>query len=328
MPDDTKQNVLFPEDEPESVGSELVPLRGSRSDVSDEKLRRLLEFRFSTEDGESRDLGFTLPTLIYCTLPHRRSTEQSYRRQDPYTGARLELFAPTEVGLPFGSISRLFLARVMTSVVQTNRRTIYLGRSWRTAAENLGLATSGPGLTRFQDHVARCFYATFTLEMRSGEADPSRQSRYLRRFNVLSAAKLPPAIEGFSGIQWSPEVEVDEAFYRALTEGPRVPFDFAALRALSGSPLGMDLYLLLNYRVFSIRKPLQLPFVELMQRFGGSYGDDANGVRTFKRRLMPQLLAIKALWPDLKVDVVRGGLQLQPGRPHVPSLGPGRNDPD
>ena len=193
MPDDTKQNVLFPEDEPESVGSELVPLRGSRSDVSDEKLRRLLEFRFSTEDGESRDLGFTLPTLIYCTLPHRRSTEQSYRRQDPYTGARLELFAPTEVGLPFGSISRLFLARVMTSVVQTNRRTIYLGRSWRTAAENLGLATSGPGLTRFQDHVARCFYATFTLEMRSGEADPSRQSRYLRRFNVLSAAKLPPA---------------------------------------------------------------------------------------------------------------------------------------
>jgi len=54
-----------------------------------------------------------------------------------------------------------------------------------------------------------------------------------------------------------------------------------------------------------------------MTRFGSQYPNTVDGRKGFKRHLKRQLANIRAVWPDLKVDAVPGGVILYPGPSHV-----------
>ena len=60
-----------------------------------------------------------------------------------------------------------------------------------------------------------------------------------------------------------------------------VPLDMNILKALKRSSLGLDLYLWLTYRTFSLKHTLQLPWKRLYRQFGA---DPAKaGDRTHRR---------------------------------------------
>ena len=74
------------------------------------------------------------------------------------------------------------------------------------------------------------------------------------------------------------------------------------LRALKRSPLGLDLYLWLVYRTFSLKTPLCLSWRQLFKQFGAdpAKAGDRNTVNDFRTKSLRELKKIKRAWPDLR----------------------------
>ena len=56
----------------------------------------------------------------------------------------------------------------------------------------------------------------------------------------------------FSMTQWDSKIELSEKFFHEIIRHP-VPLDMNTLTALKWSSLGLDLYLWLTYRTFTLR---------------------------------------------------------------------------
>ncbi|MEW1813417.1 replication protein RepA, partial [Pseudarthrobacter phenanthrenivorans] len=92
-----------------------------------------------------------------------------------------------------------------------------------------------------------------------------------------------------------------------------VPVYTAALKALSGSPLRMDLYVWLAYRMATLRGPVTITWAQLAGQFGGEYAQ----LRQFKAKLIKHLDAVRVVYPRARVAVTDAGLRLHPSATHV-----------
>ena len=75
--------------------------------------------------------------------------------------------------------------------------------------------------------------------------------------------KRRPAEQGL----WDSQIELGEKFFHEILQHP-VPLDLNILKALKRSSLGLDLYLWLTYRTFTLRHPLRLSWARLYRQFG------------------------------------------------------------
>ena len=66
---------------------------------------------------------------------------------------------------------------------------------------------------------------------------------------------------------WESKIELSEKFYNEIINHP-VPIEMNTLTALKRSTLGLDLYLWLVYRTFTLRAPLRLTWRQLYSQFG------------------------------------------------------------
>ena len=75
------------------------------------------------------------------------------------------------------------------------------------------------------------------------------------------------------------------------------------------SSLGIDFYLWLTYRTFTLRGPLRLSWARLYHRFGvgpAKVGDKRN-VDAFRTDSLRELKKIKTAWPELNYAMGHGG---------------------
>jgi hypothetical protein len=90
-----------------------------------------------------------------------------------------------------------------------------------------------------------------------------------------------------------------------------VPLDWRVLKALKRSPMALDLYMWLSYRVFSLDKPQKIRWDTLSEQFGSEY----ERVRDFRLNVRKHLLKIQAVWNTLNVDVSDDTcLEIRPSR--------------
>ena len=126
---------------------------------------------------------------------------------------------------------------------------------------------------------------------------------------------------------WESKIELGEKFFNEIIHHP-VPIDMNTLTALKRSPLGLDLYLWLVYRTFSLRAPQRLTWQQLYRQFG-AHPDNASDKRTilnFRTKVLRELKKIKLAWPELNyADRSRASLILSPSKPAIaPTTGPQR----
>ena len=77
---------------------------------------------------------------------------------------------------------------------------------------------------------------------------------------------------------WESKVRLSESFFNEIVSHP-VPLDLTTLKALKRSPLGLDLYLWLVYRTFTLRTPLRITWRQVYRQFG-AHPDKASDKRT------------------------------------------------
>ena len=82
------------------------------------------------------------------------------------------------------------------------------------------------------------------------------------------------------------------------------------LTALKRSALGLDLYLWLTYRTFTLRAPLHLSWRQVYRQFGvnPAKADDHYTVKNFRKDCLRELGKIKVAWPDLNYTTAPGRL--------------------
>ena len=256
--------------------------------------------------------GFMARLIMLCSLPRTDPGDRTqYKRVNgPYT---LIMTAVGQTGLPFGNLSRLLLAWVCTEAVRTQSRELFLGASLSGFMRRLGMAPGGGGRTRLCNQMKRLFNAHIQLAYEDKQVSASVNSP------VASCTEFWWNGRKFGGQGlWDSKIELGEKFFEEIISHP-VPLDMNTLTALKRSSLGLDLYLWLVYRTFTLKSPLRLSWVRLYGQFGvtPTNAGDNRTVDCFRTDCLRELKKIKMAWPDLNCAAAQGVLILLPTMPAI-----------
>ena len=266
------------------------------------------------------DRGFMARLMALCSLPRTNPGNRlQYKRVNgPY---KLIMSAAGDYKLPFGTNPRLILAWICTEAVRTGSREIVLGRSLSEFMRKLGIAsTDGRGQARLRNQMKRLFNCSVQLTYQAAGRETSASALVAELTDFWWNPKHPDQ----TGL-WESKVRLSEAFFNEIISHP-VPLDMNTLKALKRSPLGLDLYLWLTYRIFALTSSQRLTWRQLYRQFGADpdKATDTNTVRDFRRHALRELKKIKLAWPDFNYGTARGVLILYPSVPHIsPAPEPG-----
>ena len=267
------------------------------------------------------DLGFMGRMMALCSLPRTNPGDRhQYKRVNgPY---KLIMTATGDTKLPFGNFPRLILAWVSTEAVRTQSRVLILGSSLAGFMRTLGVYSSGGGRehTKLRNQMDRLFNAHVSLiyEDKRGKATVNSQ---IADSTVFWWNPKRPDERSL----WKSKIELSEKFFNEIIEHP-VPLDMNTLKALKRSSLGLDLYLWLTYRIFTLTNPQQITWRQVYRQFGAhpDKASDKVTVQAFRRKVLRELKKIKLAWKDLNYATAPGVLILLPSTPTIAPLNQGQ----
>ncbi len=295
----------------EAFGSLDGPVKAKRGFTQADQVNQLVE-----ASEADPDLGFMARLMSLCSLPRSNPGNRiRYIRQNgPFT------LVMTTTGLhklPHGSNPRLMLAWICTEAVRTGSREIVLGRSLSEFMRKLGISsTDGRGQARLRNQMKRLFNCSVQLNYTAAGRETSATALVAELTDFWWNPKHPDQ----TGL-WESKVRLSEAFFNEIIRHP-VPLDMNTLKALKRSPLGLDIYLWLTYRIFALTTPQRLTWRRMYQQFGAhpARAHDKETIQNFRRKVLRELIKIKAAWPDLKYATARGVLILSPSTPAIASM--------
>ena len=265
------------------------------------------------------DLGFMARLMALCSLPRTSpGNRKEYKRVNgPYT---LYMTAIGNNKLPYGSSPRLLLAWVSTEAVRTQSRELVLGRSLAGFMRKLGIYHNSGGRggvqTRLRNQMNRLFGCTVSLiyEDDSGFARVTSPVADKQEFWWNERKPNESSL-------WESKIELGEKFFNEIIQHP-VPLDMNILAALKRSTLGLDLYMWITYRTFTLRAPLRLTWQHLYRQFGAhpAKASDKFTVHAFRYKVLRELKKIKIAWPELNYTTPPGVLILHPSTPAIAPL--------
>jgi hypothetical protein len=208
-------------------------------------------------------------------------------------------------------IPRLLLTWLATEAVRTKDRQLFLGPSLSSFLKQLGLSRQGGkrgDLTRLRDQVQRLAGSRLTV-LDERDLDGRRHSK-MESVQVATGWELWLSPNDEQQTLWPSSVTLSTEFYQSILAAP-IPINLdhlAALRALRGSGLSIDIYTWLAWRMFNLKSSTLITWQRLAQQFGTDY----KLVRQFKAHFLKQLRPVTIVYPEAKIAVADHGLLLSP----------------
>ncbi len=276
---------------------------------------------------ESPDIGYQARVFAQTSLPYRdpgslpvwgrRNGSLSLVVQPGHDVDQDGL--PVSAGFPFGVIPRLLLTWISTEAVRTKDPVLPLGDSLSDFMRQLGLVPTGGKvgtITRLREQMRRLFKAT--IAVRYSEHDPQtgvvrdagRQSMIAAEYDLWWSSRAPLNSQPTLLPSY---LRLTSEFFEEVTTRP-VPVSLDALRLLRGSPLRLDIYAWLTYRMSYLQRPTKVAWDGLSLQFGSSHANTRQGRHDFRRDFERHLRYVLAVYPDAKVDVDSSGLLLRPSK--------------
>lgn len=299
---------------------QTLPLAGQQSLLTDRQLL-LLDTAVDLETGErtTDSLNYAARLWAQLSLPYRDpgDTPEWVRRNGSITlriapGMVTSQDGTRKRAYPFGVIPRYLMTWMTTEAVRTRSRTLDLGDSLSHFLGKLGMNASGASGRRMMEQLRRLTVSTMNIEDLRSEKD--RWAVSGANFNVTSRYDLWFSRQDTLGQQplLGSTITLSEDFYQSVIEAP-VPLRPEALRALSGSPMRLDLYTWLIYRLFNLQRPSTVSWSQLANQFGSDYAVQ----RQFKAAFEKNLREVRILYPQANLTVMNSGLRLMPSAPHI-----------
>jgi hypothetical protein len=282
------------------------------SNLNDKNLDLLINKALAIEDELALDadaLGFMARAMVQATLPHSKVVGNEFtRRNGNYS---LTILSPSSIGLPYGSVPRLLLAWVTTEAVKTKSRELELGDSLSGFMRELDLVPTGGrwgSITRLKEQTKRLFASSITAIYEQGQGTQIINQAVADRAVFWWHPKDPD-----QAALWKSTITLTDNFYREIIDRP-VPIDMRAIKALKKSPMALDIYTWLTYRVSYLKRPTAISWASLAMQFGSSYSRQ----RDFKTAFMSELKKVVTVYGGVQVEALPTGLLVKPSLTHIP----------
>lgn len=268
------------------------------------------------EGGAER--GYSYSAWCLAGLPHREHPkgsnwliETDFARLLVRPGVRLRDDNSQEsIGVPHGSFARLLLVDLQSEALEKGSREIVMGRSASKLVARIGVGRGGPTNGKVADQLERLATCSVDFAFGTDKKGVVVNQRLVEAFEYV--AEPDPRTRGT--MRLIERLILSEAFYAELRRHP-VLVDRAALRDLASSPLAIDVYLWLAYRLHMLEKETPIGWERLWRQFGSRVG----ALKNFKTQFEPPLHLALSAYSAAKVRVNERGLLLEPSPPPVNS---------
>lgn len=256
---------------------------------------------------ESNELGFMSRLLVMVNLPYREpgKDKKVWIRKNGKVSIVIASAYDKEgisLGIPYGTYPRLILAYLVTQAVKTQSPVIYLGKSFSHFLQLLNIKRGGKQYKQLNKQLERTLSASFSWMYETNHQRSRANIHVSSQSQLWWDEKVPEEqflLESY--------IRLNTDFFNEITNNA-VPLDLRVLSTLKNSPLGLDLYMFIVWRVYKIEKPVVISWEGLQQQLGGQYSD----IKEFARDCRTHIKRIKALRPDLNINCVKGRLCLNP----------------
>ena len=283
--------------------------------MNQKHINELIEAALAIEAEDAKragTLGFMARVMAQATLPHRAQPGNQFTRRNGVF--ELSITALNPVGLPYGSIPRLLLSWVTTEAVRTRSPVLELGPTLSAFMAELGYTPTGGekgDITRLRSQMVRLFSSAVSCRYSDKTHDKGENFNIAETYDLWWNPKTPEQLP-----LWKSTVTLGPGFFKEIIDRP-VPVDMRALQALKRSPLALDIYCWLTYRMSYLKKPVEIPWPLLQLQFGADYAEDGQGPKDFKIKFLKRLLKVRTIYNTARVEEGKRGLVLKPSPPHV-----------
>ena len=299
------------------------------SPVSTKRIGQLME---SAAEIEARDpwsakmVKYAGRCFIQANLPH------SSRNIDPYSTftrtngkMTLQIKPDTKYGIPYGTIPRLLLMWIANEVRTKKNSVIALGDTLSPFMRQLDIVPTGGQwgtVTRLKDQMFRLFNADIRFRYEDSsdkDAENAKGKLYsIEDYDLWWGRKTDVTQSAL----WQSTIVLTGPLFRELLMHS-VPIDMRVIKALRRSPMELDVYCWLTYRMLSLDYSLFLSYSELAQQFGSSYSNEKH----FRVNINKALWAVMKQYTQVRVEIDathrdESGWRLQPSPTHVPPKHP------
>ena len=243
---------------------------------------------YGLTDQDPLPISYYTSELIQCTLPHSDPQTRDWIRKN----GNYALIVSSGVdenaepyGIPYGSFPRLVLAHIITRTVATRERRVELSSHFATFLKEIGYTSNHKGngikAQRVRDQLLRLLNASISFQY--------HDERRLSRLNLNIAPRFD--------LWWDFKKPEEDDFYQTILESP-VPLRTDVLKALKKSPLALDVYMWLSYRLFRMQaagqSELTISYGALQEQFGTGIADE--NYRQFRAEFKHALVKVAAYW--------------------------------
>jgi hypothetical protein len=267
------------------------------------------------EAKEAGMLGYMARVMVQATMPHKSTPGAEFRRSNGIL--TLTILSPSDVGLPYGTYPRLLLAWITSEAVKTKSPELVLGPTLSNFMSQLGLLSTGGRwgtIGRLKDQMQRLFSSTISARMEAPTETLGMRMGVAVKYRLWWDPKSPE-----QAALWLSTVSLSHDFYREIIDRP-VPIDMRAFQVLKKSPLALDIYCWLTYRLSYMKTKTEIPWPALRAQFGAGYPETPQGQWDFKHNFLKQLRSVLVVYPEAKVSEGDTGLLLKPSKPHIPLI--------
>lgn len=264
---------------------------------------------------EAGTIGYMARAMVQATMPHKKVNGNEFKRTNGLF--KLTILSDSEIGLPYGSLPRLLLAWISTEAVRTKSRYLTLGRTLSSFMEELDLVPTGGrwgSITRLKNQMKRLFAASISCTYDNGGSWAIRNVTPISGADLWWNFKQPDQEAIFEST-----LTLSEHFFKEIIAYP-IPVDMRVLKAVKRSPLAIDIYCWLTYRLSYLKKTTFISWEVLQTQFGSSYATNEQGIRNFKKAFLREVRKIILFYPEANLESLIEGLVLNPGISHIKKI--------
>jgi len=254
--------------------------------------------------------------FVFHCLPHSKPKDSTYSVTTPW--GRVTFVADPEIGLPYGTIPRLMIAHIASTITYNKNkhpgdRTIELPHYFKDYQRQLALETaSGHGkhstAKAVRNQLTRLLYVAIHLVQKEKDHDISSSATFTERADIWHNTPT----------NQPHRIVLSPIIYDELSRFS-FPFEAETLKNLRRSPLALDLYFWLVYRLHGLSRHTTVPYHSLYTQFYANPNPSSQDIAYFRYLLRKHLPQVTDHYPDAHIELSHNGIVLHPSPSLIPS---------